>query len=167
MYYDLLIKCCSSQWRHTGRYGISNHRRLDCLLNRLFRCRSMKTSKLRVTGLSPVDSPHKGPSNAEMFPFDDVIIRLKKPAVVLNGRLSENVMSKNPLIPSRFVNAKCIDTNIDVEKCCPSKMRSFDTCSRSMHFASDYARLLLHNALTHCGLVTTYGLIDHSQYWFR
>ena len=30
---------------------VSNHRRLDCLFNRLFRRRSKKTSKLRVTGL--------------------------------------------------------------------------------------------------------------------
>ena len=37
----------------TGRHndGVSNHRCLDCFLNLLFRCRSKKTSKLRVTGL--------------------------------------------------------------------------------------------------------------------
>ena len=39
------------QWRHNERNGVSNHRHLDCLLNRLFRRRSKKTSKLRVTGL--------------------------------------------------------------------------------------------------------------------
>ena len=37
------------QWRHYERGGVSYHRRLDCLLNRLFRCISKKTSKLRVT----------------------------------------------------------------------------------------------------------------------
>ena len=36
--------CISLQWRH-------NEQRLDCLLNRLFRRRSKKTSKLCVTGL--------------------------------------------------------------------------------------------------------------------
>ena len=41
----------SLQWRHNGRNGISNHQPHDCLLNRLFRCRSKKTSKLCVTGL--------------------------------------------------------------------------------------------------------------------
>ena len=41
----------ASQWRHDERDGVSNHERLDCLLNRLFRRRSTKTSKLRVTGL--------------------------------------------------------------------------------------------------------------------
>ena len=38
----------------------SNHRRLDCLLNRLFRRRPMKTSKLRITGLCEGNSPATG-----------------------------------------------------------------------------------------------------------
>ena len=39
------------QWRHNGRHGVSDHQAHGCLLNRLFRHRSKKTSKLRVTGL--------------------------------------------------------------------------------------------------------------------
>ena len=39
------------QWRHNERDGVSNHQRIDCSLNRLFRHRSKKTPKLRVTGL--------------------------------------------------------------------------------------------------------------------
>ena len=39
------------QWLHNERDGVSNQRRLDCLLIRLFRRTSNKTSKLRVTGL--------------------------------------------------------------------------------------------------------------------
>ena len=50
----------SLQWRHNEPDGVSNHRRLDCLLNRLFRCRSKKTSKLRVTGLYEGNSPVTG-----------------------------------------------------------------------------------------------------------
>ena len=52
------------QWRHNKRDGVSNHRRLDCLLNRLFRRRSTKIN-FRVTGIFrgihrwPVNSPHK------------------------------------------------------------------------------------------------------------
>ena len=65
----------SLQWRHNGHNGVSNHRRLDCLLNCLFRRRSKKTSKLRVTGLCErnwsVNSPHKGPVTPKMFPFHD------------------------------------------------------------------------------------------------
>ena len=45
------------QWRHNERGGVSNHRRLHCLLNCWFRRRSTKTSKLRVTGLCVGNSP--------------------------------------------------------------------------------------------------------------
>ena len=61
------------QWRHNGRDGFVNHQPHDCLLNRLFRHRSKKISKLRVTGLcegnspGPVNSPHKGPVTQKMF----------------------------------------------------------------------------------------------------
>ena len=50
----------SLQWRHNGRDDISNHQPYDCLLNRLFRRRSKKTSKLRVTGLCVGNSPVTG-----------------------------------------------------------------------------------------------------------
>ena len=39
------------QWRHNGRGGVSNHQPHDCLLSRLFRRGSKKTSKLRFTGI--------------------------------------------------------------------------------------------------------------------
>ena len=64
------------QWSHNGHDGVSNHRRLDCLLG----LKSKKTSKPRVTGLcegnSPVtvNSPHKGSITGKMFIFDDVIM---------------------------------------------------------------------------------------------
>ena len=67
-------------WRHNDYDGVSNRRPRGCLLNRLFRRRSKKTSKLRVTGLcagnspGPVNSPHKWPVTRKMFPFDDVIM---------------------------------------------------------------------------------------------
>ena len=67
-------------WRHNDHDGVSNHQPHGCLLSRLFRRRSKKTSKLRVTGLcvgnspGPVNSPHKGPVTRKMFPFDDVIM---------------------------------------------------------------------------------------------
>ena len=37
--------------RHNEGDGVSNYQSLGCLRSRLFRCRSKKTSKLRVTGL--------------------------------------------------------------------------------------------------------------------
>ena len=39
------------QWHHNGHDSVSNHQPYDSLLNHLFRCRSKKTSKLRITGL--------------------------------------------------------------------------------------------------------------------
>ena len=67
----------SLHWRHNDHDGISSHQPHGYLLNRLFRRRSKKTSKLRVTGLCvgiQRDSPHKMPVTRKMFPFDDVIM---------------------------------------------------------------------------------------------
>ena len=47
-------------WRHNDHDGVSNHQPRGCLLNRLFRRRSKKTSKLRVTGLCAGNSPGTG-----------------------------------------------------------------------------------------------------------
>ena len=54
------------QWRYNGRDIVSNHQPHDCLLNRLFRRRSKKTSKLRVTGLCAWNSPGTGGFPAQM-----------------------------------------------------------------------------------------------------
>ena len=48
------------QWRHNGCDGVWNHQSNDCLLNRLFRRRSKKTSTLRATGLCEGNSPVTG-----------------------------------------------------------------------------------------------------------
>ena len=48
------------QWRHNGRHGASKHQPHHCLLSRLFRRRSKKTSKPRVTGLCAGNSPVTG-----------------------------------------------------------------------------------------------------------
>ena len=71
MYVNINITVIPLQWRHNGHDGVSNHRPHDCLLNRLFRRRSKKTSKLRVTfpcgGNSPVtdEFPAQRASNVE------------------------------------------------------------------------------------------------------
>ena len=54
------------RWRHNGRGGVSNHQPHHCLLNRLFRRRSKKTSKLRVTGLCVGNSPGTGEFPAQL-----------------------------------------------------------------------------------------------------
>ena len=50
----------SLQWRHNANDGVSNHQLHDYLLDRSFRCRSKKTSKLRVIGLCEGKSPVTG-----------------------------------------------------------------------------------------------------------
>ena len=73
--YIILMKMCviltsrvklSLQWRHNERDSVSNHQPHDCLVNRLFRRRSEKTSKLRVTGLCVGNSPGIGEFPAQM-----------------------------------------------------------------------------------------------------
>ena len=74
------IRFLTLQWCHNECDGVSNHQRLYYLLNRLFRRRPKKTSKLRVTGLCEGNPqvtggyPHKGPVMQKMFPYDDVIM---------------------------------------------------------------------------------------------
>ena len=54
-------------WLHNGRDGVSNHQPHDCLLNCLFKRRSKKTSKCRVTGLCAMgNSPMTGEFPAQM-----------------------------------------------------------------------------------------------------
>ena len=89
------------RWRHNDHDGVSNHQPHGCLLNRLFRRRSKKTSKLRVTGLcvgnspGPVNSAHKGPVTRKMFPFDDVIMASVNVAII---------RSYYALSPSHYMN---------------------------------------------------------------
>ena len=54
------------RWRLNGRDSLCNHQPYDCLLHRLFRRRSKKTSKLHVTGLCVGNSPGTGEFPAQM-----------------------------------------------------------------------------------------------------
>ena len=77
--YNLFYMECamlfSLQWRHNGRDGVRNQQRLQCLFSRLFRRKSTKTSKLRVTGFCEGNSPVTGEfplqsaSNRKCFHF--------------------------------------------------------------------------------------------------
>ena len=79
-YIVIKISCRAWHWRQNESNGVSNHRRVDCLPNHLFRRRSNKTSKLRTPGLCAGNSPVTGEfpaqraSNAKIFLFDDVIM---------------------------------------------------------------------------------------------
>ena len=54
------------RWRHNGHDSVTNRQPYDCLLNRLFRYWSKKTSKLRLTGLCVGNSPVTGEFPAQM-----------------------------------------------------------------------------------------------------
>ena len=66
-----LLSWFTLQWRRNEHDGVPNHQRHDYLPNRLFKRRSKKTSKLRVTGLCDGNSsvtgefPAQRASNAE------------------------------------------------------------------------------------------------------
>ena len=68
------------QWRHNERDGISNHQPHDCLLNRLLRRKSKKTSHLRVTGLCEGNSPVTGE-----FPTQKSVTRIMFPLMTSSG----------------------------------------------------------------------------------
>ena len=57
------------RWRHNDHAGVSNHQPHSCLLNRLFRRKSKKTSKLRVTGHCAGNSPGTGEFPAQMASY--------------------------------------------------------------------------------------------------
>ena len=69
MYSNLDLSVFSLLWRHNGRDGVSNHQPHRCLLNRLFKRKSKKTSKLRVTGLCSGNSPVTGEFPAQMTSY--------------------------------------------------------------------------------------------------
>ena len=62
----VLLTITTLRWYHNGRDSVSNHQPRYRLLNRLFRRRSKKTSKLRVTGLCVGNSPGTGAFPAQM-----------------------------------------------------------------------------------------------------
>ena len=59
----------SLRWRHNERDSVSNHQHHDCLLHRLFRRRSKKTSKFRATGLCVGNSPGTGEFPEQMASY--------------------------------------------------------------------------------------------------
>ena len=94
---------CSLHWRHNDHKGVLNHQPHGCLLNLLFRRRSKKTSKLRVTGPcvgnspGPVNSPHKGQATQKMLPFDDVIM------VIMSVITTSNLTQSSAVIIDEYV----------------------------------------------------------------
>ena len=69
-FYNLIFQgMWSLQCRHNGCDGVSYHQPHDCLSNCLFRRRSKKTSKFRVTGHCAGNSPGTGELPAQMASY--------------------------------------------------------------------------------------------------
>ena len=63
---SVMRKAFSLLWCHNDHGGISNHQPHGCLLNCLFRRKSKKTSKLRITDLCAENSPGTGEFPTQM-----------------------------------------------------------------------------------------------------
>ena len=75
-----VIRCQHQEtlhWRHNGRDCVPNYQPHDCLHQRKHQSFA---SLAFVWGIyrEPVNSPHKWPATRYMFPFDDVIVKLKR-----------------------------------------------------------------------------------------
>ena len=112
------------QWRHNEHDGVSNYQPRDCLLNRLFRRRSKKTSKLRVTGLFAGNSPVTGAfpaqraSNAENVSIwwrhhdtdetvsrsHDRLIWITREVIILSNRHRDSVKTDKNIGIDKFIN---------------------------------------------------------------
>ena len=77
------------QWHHNEHDDASNHKPHDCLLNRLFRRKSNKTSKLRVIGLCAVtgEFPAQMASNAEAPLLNVYFIHVIRLVILLFSKL--------------------------------------------------------------------------------
>ena len=98
-YWFVMVSGFPLQWRHNGHDSVSNHQPHDCLLNRLFRRRSKKTSKLRVTGLCARNSLGTGEFPAQMASnAENVSISWRHHANGMNGQL-ERIYQAVPSVP--------------------------------------------------------------------
>ena len=98
------------RWRHNERDSVSNHQPHDCILNRLFRRRSKKSSKLQVTGLCVGNSPGTGEFPAQMASYAENVsiwwrhhelVRLKNDLKLCC--LSTTLVNSCEPAPSKFI----------------------------------------------------------------
>ena len=157
-------------WRHNECSGISNHRRLNCLLNLLFRRRSKKTPKPHVTGICKGNSsvtgefPAQKASNAEnvsiwswwryyeipSLPF------YKEPSTATI--VSEVKCGISPLIPAKFFQDANFTARQYLEIC--------DICFQKLY--AEKLKLLESNHLTWriCKIRMFLCLYLHYNVWF-
>ena len=105
-----------------------HHRRLDCLLNRLFDADKKYQSSVSlafVRGIHrwPMNSPHKGPGTLKMLPVDDVNmwkwhVKCHSPdrklcMLIINSNLTDVLLGVRPiLVNSRSLEIGCYNDRI-------------------------------------------------------
>ena len=106
-----ILTATTLRWRQNGRDSVSNHQPHDCLLNRLFRRRSKKTSKLRVTGLCAGNSPGTGKFPAQMASYaENVSIWWRHHGTHQSFTLPTlHVSKRNPLVTGVFPSQSSIN----------------------------------------------------------
>ena len=80
------------QWCHNGRDCVSNHQPHDCLLNRIFRRRSKKSSKFHVTDLSVGNQWASNVENVSIWRCHHA----------LNGRANDKCLSQAIIEKEKF-----------------------------------------------------------------
>ena len=89
-YLFMLVKVnpCPLRWRHNESDGGSNHR-LTIVCSTVYAGTDQRKHQgsaslafVRGINLWQVNSPHKGPVTRKMFPFDDVIMPLRRPQCI-------------------------------------------------------------------------------------
>ena len=182
----------SLQWRHNGRDGVSNHQPHYCLLNRLFRHRSKKIWKLRVTGLCAGNSPVTGElpaqkaSNAEnasiwwrhhgkaewqwKVPFlCQSWKRIAEWQLIL--RRTSQLNANNWVLLNSKTNITCFYNQMQPWNTL-GKLRSNGFLSPSNCYIAVSMRVFVPRSralpfsLTYCGLMTLYGDTNICHCWF-
>ena len=103
----------SLRWRHNGCDSVSNHQPHHCLLNRLFRRRSKKTSKFRVTGLCAGNSPGTGEFSAQMASnAENVSIWWRHHGSWLFGQCRVAQMALNHTYPQTGIDSCTTDSQL-------------------------------------------------------
>ena len=138
----------SLHWRHNGHDCVSNHQSHDCFLKRLFRRRSKKTSKLRVTGLCAGNSPGTGEFPAQMASYAvNVSIWWRhhvKHKHICNSFKTLNLENVNAFAMKTMTIAKVVDTTI---------MMTTTTASNPNNWITKQLLPFSQVILTHVGII--------------
>ena len=113
-----VAKILTLRWRHNDHAGVSNHQPHGCLLNRFFRRKSKKTSKLRVTGLCSGNSPGTGEFPAQMASYAENVsiwwrhhevfrasIKINRPMTLCGYALINSKLNSSTTTVSKYIHS--------------------------------------------------------------